>query len=124
MEVTNGACTATESIDIQVRDEPNITLGTILPVCNNISNFSLPYSNPVNNPVTYDIVKAGANPLAAFVNVLDRSLPASPITAALPAGTAPGTYTFNLILKNPALSSTGRYPWDRGTMGLVCRWLR
>jgi len=103
VDVTNGACVAKDSITINVIAKPSVTVGTILSSCSNTGRFTIPYSNPLNNPARYDVVAAGANPMPGFTNVLNQPLPASPITVTYPTTTAPGTYTFNLVLRNPTL---------------------
>ncbi|GAA0561306.1 gliding motility-associated C-terminal domain-containing protein [Chitinophaga japonensis] len=102
--VTNGACEAKDSIDIVVQDQPDVTLGAIPASCNNTGSFTIPFSNPVNNPQRYDIVAAGANPMPGFTAISNQTLSGTSITVPYPVGTAPGTYTFNLVLRNPALS--------------------
>src|ERR1044072_6260633 len=103
VDVTNGSCVAKDSITVNVIAKPSVTVGTIPSSCSNTGRFTIPYSNPLNNPARYDVVAAGANPMPGFTNVLNQPLPASPITVTYPTTTAPGTYTFNLVLRNPTL---------------------
>ncbi|MBO9582789.1 MAG: T9SS sorting signal type C domain-containing protein, partial [Flavobacterium sp.] len=59
----------------------------------------LPYSATTNSPTTYSITW-NASPANSFLAVTNAALPASPITIAIPANTAAGTYTGTLTVSN------------------------
>ena len=52
-----------------------------------------------NTPTTYSITWNAA-PANIFAAVTNAALPASPIIINVPAGTAPGTYTGTITVKN------------------------
>lgn len=60
---------------------------------------TLEYSTTTGGPVTYSIIW-DSSPANNFAYVIDESLPASPIIISIPAGTAPQTYTGNLVVKS------------------------
>ncbi|MCD0476470.1 T9SS sorting signal type C domain-containing protein [Flavobacterium sp. EDS] len=104
--LSSGACSSTISTNntasITVSTLPTISLSaTAASVCLNTSaqNTTLTYSATTGTPTTYSIVW-NASPSNSFVAVTNASLPASPITIAIPAGTAAGTYTGTLTVKN------------------------
>ncbi|KUJ61454.1 hypothetical protein AR687_12260, partial [Flavobacteriaceae bacterium CRH] len=72
---------------------------------------TLAYSGATNAPTTYSIVWS-ASPTNTFAAVTDATLSASPISIAVPAGTAAGTYTGTLTVKNGnnCSSSSGSVP--------------
>ncbi|KAA2238368.1 hypothetical protein F0L74_19225, partial [Chitinophaga agrisoli] len=104
--VTNGACVDMDSVIVNVIDKPNLTLGTIDPSCRTTGKFILPFSGVVNSPDKYDVVTVGPNAMPGFTALNNATFPAtSPITVNYPVGTAPGTYNFNLVLRNTTLNS-------------------
>ncbi|HEY1163683.1 MAG TPA: hypothetical protein VGE90_00920, partial [Chitinophaga sp.] len=108
VDVTNGACVAKDSITVNVQDRPNVTLGTIPSSCRATGQFSVPYSNPTNSPTRYDIKAVAPNAMPGFTAVLNQALPGSPIVVNYPTGTTPGTYTFELTVRNPTLAPCER----------------
>ncbi|TDO84056.1 hypothetical protein EV143_101501 [Flavobacterium chryseum] len=96
-------CTSSSGVpfNVVVNPLPTITLGTVAPVCASTSaqNTTLTYNGTTNSPTTYSIVW-NASPTNSFVTVTDATLTASPISIAIPAGTAAGTYTGTITVKN------------------------
>ncbi|MHC0446629.1 T9SS sorting signal type C domain-containing protein [Flavobacterium sp. 3-218] len=94
---------ANNVVNIIVSALPTITLGTVTPVCASASlqNVTLPYTAVTNDPTNYSITW-NASPTNSFLPVTNAALTASPITIAVPAGTAPGTYTGSLTVRNAA----------------------
>ncbi|WP_433764988.1 T9SS sorting signal type C domain-containing protein [Flavobacterium ginsenosidimutans] len=97
----NGCVSATNSFTVTVNALPTITLGTAGAVCSSTSaqTTNLTYSATTNSPTTYSIVW-NASPTNSFATVTDATLTASPISIAVPANTAAGTYTGTLTVKN------------------------
>ncbi|MCC9072595.1 T9SS sorting signal type C domain-containing protein [Flavobacterium sp. F-65] len=98
----NGCISSGSSFTVTVNPLPTITLsGTAASVCLNAGaqNTTLAYSATTGTPTTYSIVW-NASPTNSFAAVTNASLPASPITIAIPAGTAAGTYTGTLTVAN------------------------
>lgn len=83
---------------------PTITLGTDPTVCQGTTTAALPYSATTENPDLYSINYFTAAEDEGFVDVVDATLPASPIIHVVPGGASPGTYYGNLTVKN---SGTG-----------------
>jgi hypothetical protein len=113
--LTSGACssnpTTNNTATITVSALPTITLAaSAVTVCSSSSaqNTTLSYSATTNTPTSYSIVW-NASPANTFVAVTNAVLGASPITIAVPAGTAVGTYTGTLTVNNAAgcVSSSG-----------------
>ncbi|MEN0011055.1 T9SS sorting signal type C domain-containing protein [Flavobacterium nitrogenifigens] len=98
---TAGCVSSVYSFTVTVNSLPAITLGSIAGVCAsaNLQNVTLPYTAPTNVPTTYSIAWS-ASPINNFVAITDASLPANSISIAVPAGTAAGTYTGTLTVKN------------------------
>lgn len=63
------------------------------------SSTTIDYTGATGNPTTYSIVW-DASPINSFAAVTDAALSWSPITLVIPGGTAPGTYTGTLTVKN------------------------
>ncbi|EJG01580.1 T9SS sorting signal type C domain-containing protein [Flavobacterium sp. F52] len=95
------------AVNIIVSAPPTITLGSAVAVCASVSaqNTTLPYTATTNSPTNYSITW-NASPTNSFLPVTNATLPASPITIAVPAGTAAGTYTGSLIVNNGTCVST------------------
>jgi PKD repeat protein len=111
--VQNGLCTAVNSVatTVTVNPRPTIELATsATSVCSSADaqSTTLSYSAVTANPTTYSIVW-DVSPTNSFAAVTDATLPASPITITVPAGTNPGTYTGTLKVKNAngAVSNLG-----------------
>ncbi|MNK82018.1 hypothetical protein D3C87_1017800 [compost metagenome] len=94
---------APNSVTITVSAPPTITLGSTTAVCASASlqNVALPYTTVTNAPTNYSITW-NASPANNFLPVTNATLPASPISIAVPAGTAAGTYTGSLTVSNAA----------------------
>lgn len=78
---------------------PTITLGAVSPVCQDATNFSLPYTATTGTPTSYSI-SAGVPALAGFTPVVDASMVASPLLISIPGGSANGIYQFIITVKN------------------------
>ncbi|MFC4478122.1 T9SS sorting signal type C domain-containing protein [Flavobacterium chungangensis] len=105
--LTSVDCTSSISannvVNIVVSAQPTITLGSTTAVCESASlqNVTLPYSAVTNAPTTYSITW-NASPTNTFAAVTNAALPANSISIAVPAGTAGGTYTGSLTVRNAA----------------------
>lgn len=97
---------------ITVADAPTITLGTISPICETVSatTVDLPYSATTYSPVTYSIDFNAAAESAGFVDVVDASLPLTPIEIDVAANTPAGTYNANLTVKEAGGCTSNPYP--------------
>ncbi|RYJ39480.1 RemA [Flavobacterium anhuiense] len=97
----NGCVSAPSNFTVTVNPLPSITLGTAGAVCfsASVQTASLSYNAPTNSPTAYSIVW-NASPANNFLAVTDAALTSSPISIAVPAGTAAGTYTGTLTVKN------------------------
>ncbi len=97
----NGCVSSGNSFTVTVNPLPTITLGSAGAVCFSagVQSTSLSYSAVTNAPTSYSIVW-NASPTNNFLPVTDASLSASSINIAVPAGTAAGTYTGTLTVKN------------------------
>jgi len=96
-----GCVSATNNFTVTVNPLPTIALGATTAVCtsSNSQNTVLPYSAVTNSPATYSITW-NESPANSFTDITDATLTASPINIAVPAGTAAGTYTGTLTVKN------------------------
>lgn len=104
-------CNSVQSISITINALPTIELAAAAtPVCSSstIQTTGLSFSSLTGSPTTYSIVW-DASPANSFAAVIDGAIPASPFTIVIPAGTAAGTYTGTLTVKNGsgAVSSPG-----------------
>ncbi len=88
-----------DPITITVNPLPAITLGAVSDICNTATSFSIPYTNPQNNPNRFSIVP-GTRVMPGFVSVSDVSFSTSPLIITIPANVAQGTYDFKLVFKN------------------------
>ncbi|PAM95929.1 hypothetical protein B4N84_05100 [Flavobacterium sp. IR1] len=112
--VQNGNCgpefsTATT---VTVNPLPGVVLSAAtIPVCitAGAQNTTLSYTGATQTPTTYSIVWNAA-PTNTFAAVTNAALPASPITIAIPSGTASGTYSGTLTVSNAngCVSSPGQ----------------
>ncbi|WP_343704956.1 T9SS sorting signal type C domain-containing protein [Flavobacterium sp.] len=98
---TNGCVSAPSNFTVTVNPLPAIALGSVPAVCfiSGVQTSNLSYSAATNSPTSYSIVW-NANPANNFLAVTDAALTSSPISIAVPAGTASGTYTGTLTVKN------------------------
>ena len=104
ISVKNGnSCSGSStSFTVTVNPLPSITPSpSTAPVCFNTvtQTTTLAYNAPTNSPTTYSI-SWNAAPTNSFVSITNAALTASPITINVPAGTAAGTYTGNISVKN------------------------
>lgn len=101
--VQNGDCVAANSAatTVTVLPLPTITGLAANSVCtsDDAQSTALSYSATTGAPITYSIVW-NSSPANSFAAVTDAALPSSPITIAVPAGTAAGIYTGTLTVKN------------------------
>jgi len=110
-DLTSVDCSSTISLNnvvtIAVTALPTITLSAISGICTSASaqNVNLPYTATTNIPTNYSITWS-PSPANGFLPVTNATLPASPITIAVPAGTAAGNYTGTLIVSNAGCVST------------------
>ena len=105
-------CGYTTTAPVTITGLPTITPGSAPALCFSAtaSTALLSYTATTGNPTTYSLSVGTLNPMPGFTPVLDATLPASPISIAIPAGTAGGTYTFDLRVKNAqGCSSPGKY---------------
>ena len=104
---TNGAGSATTSTALlTVNPSPTIGLGANPNGCGGITNTPLTYTGTGGSPTQYSITWGAAAISAGFVNVVNATLPASPITLTLPGAAAANTYTATLTVSNGTCSST------------------
>ncbi|MBB1284652.1 T9SS type A sorting domain-containing protein [Flavisolibacter sp. BT320] len=100
----NNGCTSSQPISVNVSPYPFLTMeAAAKPVCFSATaqSTTLVYSFAYATPTTYSITWSGT-PTNSFAPVSNATLPASPIAIAVPAGTAAGTYTGTLTVKNAA----------------------
>ncbi|UPZ16557.1 T9SS sorting signal type C domain-containing protein [Flavobacterium humidisoli] len=99
----NGCVSSANNFTVTVNPLPTITLGATTAVCTSTSaqSTTLPYSAVTNAPTTYSITW-NASPTNTFAAVTNAALPANSISIAVPAGTAGGTYTGSLTVRNAA----------------------
>ncbi|MEA9411498.1 T9SS sorting signal type C domain-containing protein [Flavobacterium sp. PL02] len=113
LTIYSGTCKTDLAVTIQVNDvvlPPTITAAeSTNAVCSRVSaqGAALSYSATTGSPVSYSIVW-DSSPTNSFAAVTDVALPASPIKINVPGGTAEGTYTGTLTVKNASgVSSAG-----------------
>ncbi|MFN5795471.1 MAG: beta strand repeat-containing protein, partial [Bacteroidota bacterium] len=91
--------------------QPTITLSSSPAVPANAASASIPYTATTLSPITYSITWDAASLAAGFTNVIDATLPASPITVTLPGTTTPGAiYAGTLTVKNACGTASVAYP--------------
>ncbi|HZV69060.1 MAG TPA: hypothetical protein VFG10_05925 [Saprospiraceae bacterium] len=102
--VTNGGgCQAQASTGIVgVNPLPSISLGVDPSVCAGITSANLTYSATTGGPDQYSIDYNAAANTAGFVDVVNASLPATPILLTVPGGAPAGTYLATLSVRNSA----------------------
>ena len=91
-----GATSNQGNIDIEVLARPKITLGTNPSVCEGATSASLTFSSTSGGADEYSIDYTDA----AFTDIVNASLPTSPIALAIPGGTADGVYGATLTVRN------------------------
>ncbi|WP_262916235.1 glycine-rich domain-containing protein [Aestuariivivens marinum] len=83
---------------------PTITLGTISQICKGTTTANLPYTATTDDPDLYSITFTSSALAAGFTNVVDATLPVSPIPITVPATAPKAKYYGTLKVKN---STTG-----------------
>lgn len=83
---------------------PTITKGANPAVCQGTTSANLTYSATTGTPNQYSIDYDAAANLAGFIDVVNATLPATPIIMVVPAGAAAATYNGSLTVTN---STTG-----------------
>ena len=108
--VTLSGCTYTATTNVTIAPIPKITVGTVAPVCisANAQTASVPYTVTANTPVSYSITVGTSNPMPGYVAVTNAAL-GNPIVVSIPAGAAPGTYSFYLTLKSAGGCLSAKY---------------
>lgn len=101
VKVTGGNATCPQDVvsipvPLTIVAKPTITIGNNPIACKGVTNASLTYSAISGNPISYSIVWT----TSGLSNVLDSSLPSSPISISIPNAVAPATYLGNLTVKN------------------------
>ena len=86
--------------------QPTITPGTPVAVCKGSTSTTFTYSGITNSPDTYSIDWDATANGAGFVDVVNTTLSASPLSISLPAGAAAATYTGSLTVTNTGTSCT------------------
>ncbi|NOT61301.1 MAG: hypothetical protein HOP19_13875, partial [Acidobacteria bacterium] len=92
------------AFELQVVINPTITLGASPTVCQGTISASLPYTATTNSPDQYSIDYDATAEGAGFVDVVNATLPISPIILTVPVAASPATYNATLTVRN---SSTG-----------------
>ena len=103
-------CSVTGCISVTVTTSVSITNApTATSVCASASNQTTPltYSATTGSPSTYSIVW-NSTPSNSFVDVTDAALPTGAIQITVPGGTAAGTYTGTLTVRNGTCISFGK----------------
>ncbi|MBL0736422.1 T9SS sorting signal type C domain-containing protein [Flavobacterium sp. GN10] len=97
----NGCVSTANNFTVTVNPLPTIALNGTTPVCFNVGaqTANLNYTATTNSPTTYSITW-NASPTNSFQPVSNVTLTTSPISIAVPAGTAVGTYTGTLTVRN------------------------
>lgn len=106
----SGGCSSTgNTVTVTVAATSITTAATATNVCfsNAAQTTPLTYSATTGSPATYSIVW-NALPVNSFIPVTNALLPASPISIAVPANTAAGTYTGTITVNNGTCTSANR----------------
>ncbi|WP_420315855.1 Ig-like domain-containing protein [Ekhidna sp.] len=108
---TENNCTS-NSLSTTLNDPPSptITLGTNPEVCFGETNAQLTYSATTNSPAKYQLDFDATAEGEGFVDVLNATLPASPINISVPAGATPAAYNATLKIINTTTGCEGDYP--------------
>ncbi len=91
---------------VNVSALPTITLGSNPSVCRGMTTANLTYSAYTGSPNQYSIDYDATANAAAFTDVNNASLPASPIVLTVPAGAPAATYNATLTIRNGGCIST------------------
>ncbi len=101
---STGCVSAVYNIRVTVNPIPAIVPGANPAVCRGVTAANLPYNGATGSPNRYSIDYDTDANTAGFVDVVDASLPASPIVLTVPASAPAATYSAKLTVRN---STTG-----------------
>lgn len=111
--VSNAACPGKpDTVILSKKNPPNITLDVVPNTCSSDPTFAIPFTGVSDNPDKYDIAPATSNAMPGFTAVTDQALGIAPITVPYPAGTASGTYDFNLTVKHDGAGCSTDVPFS------------
>jgi uncharacterized protein (DUF2141 family) len=113
---SNG-CTAAATTAVVVNTPPTITMGSNPTVCANSTTASILYTATTGSPTTYSIDYDATAEATGFVDVASTTLLLNPITLAVPANAAAGTYNASITVTN-ANGCTGRASFSVTITGL------
>lgn len=111
---SNGCSSIPKAFSLTILSLPTITIpASTNSVClsNTTQVASLPYSATTQSPNKYGITWSTV-PTNSFTSVSNITLPISPITITVPAGTNSGTYSGNLKVKNANGCESVEYPFS------------
>lgn len=94
------------SIAVTVNQLPTITLGSNPSVCIGTTTANLTYSATTDSPDKYSIDYDATAESAGFTDVVNATLPSSPITLTVPSGATAGTYNYTVSVKNNTTTCT------------------
>ncbi len=89
---------------LTVNDVPTISLGTNPSICRGTTTANLTFSATTGSPNQYSIDYDAIANTAGFADIINKTLPASPITLTVPGTAVAGVYNGTLTVKN---STTG-----------------
>jgi hypothetical protein len=105
LENSNG-CESTASVNLVVNATPTITPGSNPAVCSGTLSADLTYSGTTGSPDEYSIDFDAAAEAQGFVDVMNATLPVSPIAIVVPGAAATGTYNATLTVRNSTSTCT------------------
>ncbi|MCU0325009.1 MAG: hypothetical protein MUF45_07120, partial [Spirosomaceae bacterium] len=95
------SCSVSATRDVVVNPLPSLILGANPAVCSGATSASLAYTNVIGTPNVYSINFDAAAEAQGFVDAINVSSTfATPISIAIPAGAAPGTYNATFVVEN------------------------
>ncbi|MEI8278994.1 MAG: PKD-like domain-containing protein [Bacteroidota bacterium] len=101
LTVSNGTGTSPNyTVTVNIAALPTITLGPNPTTCNGTTTANLTYTATTSSPTQYSITWAGNAIAAGFTNVVNATLPASPIVLTVPASISNFTYNGTITVKN------------------------
>jgi hypothetical protein len=108
---STGATTQNISVSGTVNALPTITLSAVPNVTTLSTSFSIPYTAITNAPTLYS-VSTGATALANFSAITDALFSGATgnLAVTIPSNSTPGTYNFNVTVKNANGCSGTVYP--------------
>ncbi len=89
-------CAKAVDFNINVTPQPNLTLGPDPGICEGLTSTEIPYTNPVNTPITYSITW-NSGPLS---NVVNQPLLPGKIVINAPSNAPVDVYNGTLTIKN------------------------